>query len=129
LTMFAAVGAVMLLGVVVNTGIVLVHYTNLLRARGLAVREACIQAGGHRLRPILMSVLTTMLAMTPMAFFPGEGSELVQPIGQTVIGGLAASTVVTLFFIPVLYALFNRNHGTEAGSPEAGRPEERGGRR
>jgi HAE1 family hydrophobic/amphiphilic exporter-1 len=113
LTMYSAVGAVMLMGVVVNTGIVLVHYTNLLKARGMPVREACIEAGGHRLRPILMSVLTTILAMVPLGFFPGEGSELVQPIGQTVIGGLAASTLMTLFFIPVLYALFNKNHDNE----------------
>jgi HAE1 family hydrophobic/amphiphilic exporter-1 len=57
-----------------------------------------------------MTTFTTMLAMVPMGFFPGEGAELVQPIGQTVIGGLAASTLMTLFLIPVLYALFNRGH-------------------
>jgi HAE1 family hydrophobic/amphiphilic exporter-1 len=109
-TMYTAVGAVMLLGIVVNTGIVLVDYTNLLRNRGMSIMEACIEAGGHRLRPILMTTFTTMLAMVPMGFFPGEGAELVQPIGQTVIGGLAASTLMTLFLIPVLYALFNRGH-------------------
>ncbi len=108
--MFTAVGVVMLLGIVVNNGIVLVHYTNLLRERGMSIREACIEAGGHRLRPILMTSLTTMLAMVPMGFFPGEGAELVQPIGQTVIGGLSASMLMTLFLIPVLYSLFNKNH-------------------
>ncbi len=109
--LFSMVGVVMLFGVVVNTGIVLVDYTNLLRERGLSIREACIEAGGHRLRPILMTTFTTMLAMVPMGFFPGEGAEMVQPIGRTVIGGLGASMVMTLFLIPVLYAVFNRNHG------------------
>jgi len=109
--LFSMVGVVMLFGVVVNTGIVLVDYTNLLRERGLSIREACIEAGGHRLRPILMTTFTTMLAMVPMGFFPGEGAEMVQPIGRTVIGGLGASMVMTLFLIPVLYAFFNRNHG------------------
>ncbi len=107
-TLYTAVGGVMLLGIVVNTGIVLVDYTNLLRSRGMSIREACIEAGGHRLRPILMTTFTTMLAMVPMGFFSGEGSELVQPIGRTVIGGLGASMIMTLFLIPVLYAIFNR---------------------
>jgi HAE1 family hydrophobic/amphiphilic exporter-1 len=127
LTMYSAVGAVMLMGLVVNTGIVLVYYTNLLRARGMPVREACIEAGGHRLRPILMSVLTTILAMVPLGFFPGEGAELVQPIGQTVIGGLLASTLMTLFFIPVLYALFNRNHGKSREESQEIAPDDTGG--
>jgi HAE1 family hydrophobic/amphiphilic exporter-1 len=111
LNMFTAVGVVMLFGIVVNNGIVLVDYTNLMRARGLPIRDACIEAGGHRLRPILMTTLTTVLAMVPMGFFPGEGAELVQPIGQTVIGGLSVSMIMTLFLIPVLYSIFNRNHG------------------
>ncbi len=109
-SMFTAVGLIMLAGIVVNNGIVLVDYTNLLRERGLSIREACIQAGGNRLRPILMTSLTTILGMVPMAFFPGEGSELVQPIGQTVIGGMVVSTIMTLFLAPVLYSIFNRKH-------------------
>jgi HAE1 family hydrophobic/amphiphilic exporter-1 len=117
-TIYTAVGGVMLLGIVVNTGIVLVDYTNLLRSRGLSIREACIEAGGHRLRPILMTTLTTMLAMVPMGFFSGEGSELVQPIGRTVIGGLGASMIMTLFLIPVLYAVFNRNHENTSKTKE-----------
>ena len=124
ITLFSMVGVVMLFGVVVNTGIVLVDYTNLLRERGLSIREACIEAGGHRLRPILMTTFTTILAMVPMGFFPGEGAEMVQPIGRTVIGGLGASMVMTLFLIPVLYAVFNRNHGkkrVEAPVPKASR--------
>ena len=110
ISMFSAVGLVMLAGIVVNNGIVLVDYTNLLRERGLCIRDACIEAGGNRLRPVLMTSLTTILGMTPMAFFPGEGSELVQPLGQTVVGGMTVSTLMTLFLVPVLYAIFNRKH-------------------
>lgn len=106
-SIFTAVGLVMLVGIVVNNGIVLVDYTNLLRKRGLSIKEACIEAGGNRLRPILMTTLTTVLALIPMSFFGGEGAELVQPIGRTVIGGLSANMILTLIFIPVLYSLFN----------------------
>jgi len=108
LTMFSIVGIVMLVGIVVNNGIVLVDYTNLLMKRGLPVKEACVTAGGNRLRPILMTTLTTILGLIPMAFFPGEGSEMWQPFGQTVVLGLTVSTTFTLFFIPVIYAIFNR---------------------
>ncbi len=106
-SIFTAVGLVMLVGIVVNNGIVLVDYTNLLRKRGLPVIDACIEAGGNRLRPILMTTLTTVLALIPMAFFPGEGADLVQPIGKTVVGGLSAATLLTLFLVPTLYASFN----------------------
>ncbi len=106
-SLFTAVGLVMLVGIVVNNGIVLVDYTNLMRKRGLSINEACIEAGGNRLRPILMTTLTTILALIPMSFFQGEGAELVQPIGKTVIGGLAVNTVLTLVFVPVVYSLLN----------------------
>jgi hydrophobic/amphiphilic exporter-1 (mainly G- bacteria), HAE1 family len=106
-SLFTAVGLVMLVGIVVNNGIVLVDYTNLMRKRGLSINEACIEAGGNRLRPILMTTLTTILALIPMSFFRGEGAELVQPIGKTVIGGLAVNTVLTLLFVPVVYSLLN----------------------
>jgi HAE1 family hydrophobic/amphiphilic exporter-1 len=76
-----AVGLLVLIGVIVNNGIVLVDYTNLLRKRGLSLHDACVEAAGNRLRPILMTTLTTILGLIPMAFFPGEGSELVAPIG------------------------------------------------
>ncbi|TVQ26857.1 MAG: efflux RND transporter permease subunit [Spirochaetaceae bacterium] len=108
LSVFAAVGLVMLVGIVVNNGIVLVDYTNLLRARGLPIDQACVEAGGNRLRPILMTTLTTVLGLVPIAFFEGEGSQLIRPIALTVIGGLTVSSVLTLFFVPVLYAIFNR---------------------
>jgi HAE1 family hydrophobic/amphiphilic exporter-1 len=110
ISMYSAVGVIMLAGIVVNNGIVMVDYTNILRGRGLCIRDACIEAGGNRLRPVLMTTLTTVLGMLPMAFSKGQGSELVQPFGQTVVGGLTMSTILTLFLVPVLYALFNRKH-------------------
>ncbi len=106
-SLLTAVGMVMLAGIIVNNGIVFVDYTNLLRARGRSIREACIEAGGNRLRPILMTTFTTVLALVPMAFYPGEGSELVSPIAKTVVGGLTVGALLTLFFVPVIYAIFN----------------------
>ncbi|MCL2068197.1 MAG: efflux RND transporter permease subunit [Treponema sp.] len=103
-----AVGLLVLIGVIVNNGIVLVDYTNLLRKRGYSLNEACIEAAGNRLRPILMTTLTTILGLVPMAFFPGEGSELVAPIGKTVLGGLSFGTLMTLFLMPTVYAIINR---------------------
>lgn len=108
LNVMTAVGVLILVGIIVNNGIVLVDYTNLLRKRGLALADACAQAARSRLRPILMTTLTTVLGLVPMAFFPGEGSEMVQPIGQTVLGGLSFGTLMTLFLMPVLYYGFNR---------------------
>ncbi|MEA1910919.1 MAG: efflux RND transporter permease subunit, partial [Spirochaetota bacterium] len=102
-----AVGLIMLAGIIVNNGIVLVDYTNLLRKRGRSINDACIEAGGNRLRPILMTTLTTVLGLIPMAFFPGEAAALVNPIGKTVVGGLTFGAILTLFLIPVVYALFN----------------------
>jgi HAE1 family hydrophobic/amphiphilic exporter-1 len=110
ISMFSAVGVVMLAGITVNNGIVLVDYTNLLRERGMTIREACVEAGGNRLRPVLMTSLTTILGMLPMAFSKGEGSELVQPIGQTVVGGMTISTLLTLIFVPLVYSYFNSKH-------------------
>ena len=107
-SLFTAVGLVVLVGIVVNNGIVLVDYTNLLRKRGLAITDACIEAGGNRLRPILMTTLTTVLGLLPVAFAAGEGSSLVQPIAKTVVGGLTVATLLTLYLVPVIYAIFNR---------------------
>ncbi|MDR0441930.1 MAG: efflux RND transporter permease subunit, partial [Treponema sp.] len=107
MSMFSVIGIVALVGVVVNNGIVLVDYTNTLRARGLRVREACLEAGRNRLRPILMTSLTTILGMTPIAFFPGAGAETIQPIGKTFVGGLIVSTFMTLFVIPSIYSILN----------------------
>ncbi|MDR1470070.1 MAG: efflux RND transporter permease subunit [Spirochaetaceae bacterium] len=110
MSMFSAVGIVALVGVVVNNGIVLVDYTNMLRARGMKVREACVEAGRNRLRPILMTGLTTILGMVPIAFFPGPGADTIQPIGKTFVGGLTVSSLMTLFVTPVLYSLLNSRH-------------------
>lgn len=107
LSMFSAVGLLMLVGIAVNNGIVLVDYINLLRGREMTIREAVIQAGGSRLRPILMTSLTTVLGMVPLAFSSGEGSELVRPIGQTIVGGMVMSTLLTLFFVPMVYVYFD----------------------
>jgi HAE1 family hydrophobic/amphiphilic exporter-1 len=104
-SMFSMLGLVMLAGIMVNNGIVLVDYTNLLRVRGLSVKEACVEAGKRRLRPILITTLTTIFGMTPLAFFPGEGARITQPVGLTIVGGLAVCALITLFVTPVLYSL------------------------
>ncbi|MCF7928351.1 MAG: efflux RND transporter permease subunit [Spirochaetales bacterium] len=119
LSIFTAVGMVILIGIVVNNGIVLVDYINLLRKRGMSIREAIIEGGGNRLRPILMTTLTTVLALIPLGFFEGEGADLVKPIGQSVVGGLSVSTLLTLFLIPVLYSLFNNFTSKRAQKKEA----------
>jgi HAE1 family hydrophobic/amphiphilic exporter-1 len=111
ISMFTMIGLVMLVGIVINNGIILVDYTNLLVGRGAPVRQACIEAGESRLRPVLMTTLTTILGLIPLAFFPGKSAAFIQPIGLTVIGGLVSSTFITLFFIPVLYSLFNERRG------------------
>jgi HAE1 family hydrophobic/amphiphilic exporter-1 len=97
-------GLIVLVGIVVNNAIVLVDYTNLLRRQhGYQLREAVIAAGGRRLRPILMTTVTTVLGLTPMALGLGEGGELQVPMARVVIGGLTTSTLITLVFIPVVY--------------------------
>ena len=102
----SAIGLIMLVGIVVNNGIILVDYTSLLVDRGRTLKDACLEAGCSRLRPVLMTTLTTVLGMLPMCFTSSNGSaSMVQPIGVAVVGGLTSSTFVTLFFIPVLYSL------------------------
>lgn len=107
ITMPAMMGFVMLIGMVVNNGIVLVDYTNQLMDRGLPCFEALTTAGPRRLRPILMTTLTTVLGMVPMALSRTEGSEMMQELSVAVIFGLTLSTVVTLVFIPVIYMWMN----------------------
>jgi HAE1 family hydrophobic/amphiphilic exporter-1 len=107
LSAFTMIGLVMLAGIVVNNGIILVDYTNILVRGGMPVREACLEAGVTRLRPVLMTALTTILGLVPMAFFPGASAVMTQPIGLAVIGGLGSATIITLVFIPVLYSLIN----------------------
>ncbi|MBU9720894.1 MULTISPECIES: efflux RND transporter permease subunit [Bacillaceae] len=99
----AFIGIIMLAGIVVNNAIVLVDYINKLRDRGLSRDEAILEAGPVRLRPILMTMLTTVLAMTPLAIGIGEGAELQAPMATVVVFGLAFSTVITLVLVPVVY--------------------------
>ena len=116
MSMFSVVGVIALIGVVLNNGIVLVDYTNTLRARGMPMREACLEAGRSRLRPIMMTGVSTILSMIPIAFFPGSGAEMIQPIGLTFVGGLTVSFFMTLFVVPVMYSLLNsRKRRTAAG--------------
>lgn len=98
----------MLSGVVVNNGIVLVDYINQLRQDGMDKKEAIIIAGKTRMRPILMTALTTILGLSTMAIGVGMGAEMMQPIAIVTIGGLLYATITTLFVIPVLYDLFHR---------------------
>jgi HAE1 family hydrophobic/amphiphilic exporter-1 len=106
LSINSLIGVIVLAGIVVNNAILLVDYTNLLRARGMELEEAVVEAARVRRRPILMTAFTTMLAMTPMALGLGEGSELNSPMARAVIGGLATSTFLTLVIIPVIYMMF-----------------------
>jgi HAE1 family hydrophobic/amphiphilic exporter-1 len=103
----AYIGVIMLAGIVVSNAILLVDYTNVLRRRdGVPLREAVELAGRTRLRPILMTTLTTVLGLVPMSLAIGDGAELQAPLGRVVIGGLIASTLITLVFVPTLYTLF-----------------------
>ena len=99
-------GLLLLIGVVVNNAIVLVDYINILRARGLAVSAAVRQAGKTRLRPVLMTAFTTIVALMPMAFGRGQSSEIWNPLGLTVMGGLLVATLVTLILVPTMYTIF-----------------------
>lgn len=105
----AYIGMIMLGGIIVNNAILLVDYTNLLRRRdGFEMMEAIKEAGRRRLRPILMTALTTILGMLPLALGIGEGSEIQTPMARVVIGGLISSTFITLLIIPVVYSLFEQ---------------------
>ncbi len=108
LSIIAFIGAIMLVGIVVKNGIVLIDYTILNRERGMSVRTALLHAGASRLRPVLMTTLTTVFGMIPMAIGIGQGSEMWQPMGVTVAFGLTISTLVTLLLIPCIYALVSR---------------------
>jgi len=117
----AYIGVIMLAGIVVSNAILLVDYTNVLRRRdGLPLREAVEQAGRTRLRPILMTTLATILGLVPMAFGIGEGAELQAPLARVVIGGLTASTLVTLVLVPSVYTLFEE--GWKGMRPGAAHP-------
>ena len=103
LNMMSMLGGIMLIGIVVKNGIVLIDYISLNRERGMSIRRAVINGGESRLRPVIMTTLTTILGMIPMAVNHGEGSEMWRPMAWAVIGGLTVSTVLTLLLIPTLY--------------------------
>jgi len=105
----AFIGVIMLAGIVVNNAIVLIDLINQLRRSGVAKTEAILEAGRSRLRPILMTTLTTALGLLPMALGFGEGAEIRAPMAITVIGGLITSTLLTLLVIPVVYSLVERD--------------------
>jgi len=103
----AFIGVIMLMGIVVNNAIVLVDYINTLRRRGMERAEAIVQAGPTRLRPILMTTLTTVLGLVPLALGIGEGAEAQAPMATVVVGGLTMSTLFTLVFVPVVYTIMD----------------------
>jgi HAE1 family hydrophobic/amphiphilic exporter-1 len=102
------IGVILLAGIVVNNAIILVDLVNQLRDEGMAKHAALVEAGRLRLRPILMTTLTTVLGLLPMAIGMGEGAELRAPMAVTVIGGLVVSTLLTLVVIPVMYSVVDR---------------------
>jgi HAE1 family hydrophobic/amphiphilic exporter-1 len=115
LSIVVFIGGIILAGIVVNNAIVLVDYVNQLRARGMSKAEALVTAGTVRLRPILMTTLTTVLGLLPMALVTGQGAEMRRPLAITVMAGLSSSTLLTLFIIPhaVLSVRRTRQGGAE----------------
>lgn len=107
-SVIAMIGFVMLSGIIVNNGIVLVDYINQLRREGMEKREAIIESGRTRLRPILMTALTTILGLSTMALGMGMGADMVQPMAIVTVGGLIYGTLLTLLVVPCIYDLLNR---------------------
>lgn len=117
LNVVAMIGMIVLAGIVVNNGIVLVDLINRLRAEGVPRTQAVLEAGRARLRPIMMTMLTSVLAMLPIALATGEGAEVSRPLGIVIAGGLSVATLLTLFVIPVVYTLVD---GARGAAAEAG---------
>ena len=107
-SVIAMIGFVMLSGIIVNNGIVFIDYTNQLIAGGMDTRAALVEAGKTRLRPIIMTALTTILGLSTMAVGVGMGSDMVQPMAVVTIGGLIYGTLLTLFVVPCIFDLFHR---------------------
>ncbi|RUL49803.1 efflux RND transporter permease subunit [Lysinibacillus antri] len=129
------IGLIMLAGIVVNNGILLVEYINILRDKGMERMQAIVEAGKSRLRPIFMTTATTVLAMIPLALAIGEGAETQQPMAVVVVFGLTVSTIFTLVFVPVMYVtieninnkikgLFKRKKLADADTDDTGKPEQ-----
>ena len=108
ISVVSAIGFIILTGVVVNNGIVIVDYTNQLRDEGLEIMDALLEAGRTRLRPVIMTALTTVLALTTMALGFGEGAEMIQPMAVTSVGGLVYATMLTLVIVPIMYYVITK---------------------
>jgi HAE1 family hydrophobic/amphiphilic exporter-1 len=106
LNVMSLLGAIMLMGIVVKNGIVLIDYTSLCRERGMGIILSVVTAGKSRLRPVLMTSVTTILGMIPMALGTGQGAEMWRPMGTAVIGGMTISTILTLVLVPTVYCSF-----------------------
>ena len=114
MSMPVKLGVIMLIGIVVNNSIVLVEYIEILRERGVAMVEAIVEAGRVRLRPIMMTTLTTLVGMSPLAIGLGEGAEMLQPLAVTMAWGLLFAMFVSLFAVPAMYLLLHRGWSTQA---------------
>ena len=119
LSMTAYIGMILLVGIVVNNAIVLVDYINILRARGVPLRQAITDSGRQRLRPVLITTCTTLLGMLPMALSTGDGSATWRPLGIVVVGGLLLSTIVSMIIVPTLYYIVEGWRERRAAKKEA----------
>jgi hydrophobe/amphiphile efflux-1 (HAE1) family protein len=120
LNIISYLGAIMLIGIVVNNAIVLISYIIILRARGQSLHDAVTNAGRDRLRPVLMTTITTLAGLLPLAISNGVGSETWRPLGITMFGGLTVSTLITMLFVPTLYAVFHRKSGSVKNNKHTG---------
>lgn len=118
LSVVSMIGVIMLMGIIVNNGIVLIDYINQVRLEGMDKRAAIIEGGAVRLRPVIMTTLTTVLGLIPLALGIGVGSEMMQPVAVVCIGGLVYGTLMTLFVIPVMYDLLGRKNITNIEDEE-----------
>ncbi len=107
-------GLIMLAGIVVNNAIVLVEFVEIGRRRGLDKHDAILEAARLRLRPILMTTLTTVVGMLPLALAIGEGSEMLQPLAVTIVSGLSFSTLVSLVLVPMVYWILGKRESAPA---------------
>ena len=108
MSVIAIIGFIMMAGIIVNNGIVLVDYVNQLRAEGMKKREALIEAGVTRMRPIFMTALTTILGLSVMALSGDSSSAMMRPLALVCIGGLIYATIMTLFVVPAIYDIMNK---------------------
>ena len=122
LNTMSLIGVVILVGIVVNDAIVKVEFINQARARGAALREAILEAGRVRLRPIVMTTVTTVCGLTPLALGIGRGADLRAPLAIAVIGGLVVATALTLIVVPVVYSVVESGHARSRGRAHAPRP-------